>query len=438
MEGLPASLFAGRREATLAALGNGVMVLPAAPVLMRSRDTEHNYRPDSELFYLTGATEPATVAVLVGGSEPRFVLFVHERDPDAELWTGRRRGPEASLARFGADEAHPLSELESRLPTLLGEGDRVHFRLGRKDEVEEMVLAALARARARGGRRGTGPRALVDPGEILDDMRLRKDDAEVERLRRAAAVTVAGHEEGLQAVRPGVGEWTIQAAIEAAFLRGGATSPGYGTIVGSGPNACVLHYVDNRRMVEEGDLVLIDAGAEVALYNGDITRTYPASGRFDETQRSVYEVVDRARAAAVATVRPGATIGAVHDSAVAVLVEGLVALGVLEGTVGDLVAAEAYKPYYPHQTSHWLGLDVHDPADYAREGSSRILEAGMAFTIEPGLYFRPGIGGKAERLEGIGVRVEDDVVVTGEGCENFTAALPTASDEIEALVGGRG
>jgi Xaa-Pro aminopeptidase len=402
------------------------MVLPAAPVLMRSRDTEHNYRPDSELFYLTGATEPGTVAVLVGGSEPRFVLFVHERDPDAELWTGRRLGPEESAVRFAADEAYPRRELESRLPALLWEGERVHFRLGGNDEVEDMVLAALARARARGGRQGTGPRALVDPGEILDDMRLRKDDAEVERLQRAAAVTVAGHEEGLRAVRPGVGEWTIQAAIEAAFLRGGAAGPGYGTIVGSGPNACVLHYVDNRRMVEEGDLVLIDAGAEVALYNGD------------DTQRSVYEVVDRARAAAMAAVRPGATIRAVHQSAVAVLVEGLVALGVLEGDAGDLVVNEAYKPYYPHQTSHWLGLDVHDPADYARGGSSRILEPGMVFTIEPGLYFRPGNGGRAERLEGIGVRVEDDVLVTASGCENLTAAFPTASDEIEALMGGRG
>jgi Xaa-Pro aminopeptidase len=438
MEGLPASLFAERRETTLAALGDSVMVLPAAPVLMRSRDTEHNYRPDSELFYLTGATEAGTVAVLLGGSEPKFVLFVHERDPDAELWTGRRLGPEESAARFGADEAYPLSELASRLPPLLGQGDQVHFRLGRKDEVEEMVLAALALARSRGGRRGAGPRALVDPGEILDDMRLRKADVEVERLRRAAAVTIAGHQEGLRTIRPGIGEWAIQAAIEATFLRGGATGPGYGTIVGSGPNACILHYVDNRRTVEEGDLVLIDAGAEVALYNGDITRTFPASGRFDEPQRSVYEVVERARAAALAEVRPGASIRSVHDSAVAVLVEGLVALDVLEGDVEDLIATESYKSYYPHQTSHWLGLDVHDPADYAREGSSRILEAGMAFTIEPGLYFRPGIGGRAERLEGIGVRIEDDVVVTAEACENLTAALPTACDEVEALVGGRG
>ena len=438
MEGLPVALFAGRREATLAALGDGVMVLPAAPVLMRSRDTEHDYRPDSELFYLTGATEPGTVAVLLGGAEPRFVLFVHPRDPEVELWTGRRLGPEESAERFGADESYPLDELESRLPALLQEGDRAHYRIGRGDHVEDLVLEALSRARSRGGRRGTGPRAVVDPGEILDDMRLRKDDLEVERLRRAAAVTVAGHREGLEAIHPGVGEWTIQAAIEAAFLRGGATGPGYGTIVGSGPNACVLHYVENRRTVREGDVVLIDAGAEVALYNGDITRTFPASGRFDEAQRSVYEVVERARVAAMAAVRPGASIGDVHGRAVTVLVEGLVALGVLEGDVDDLTTAEAYKPYYPHQTSHWLGLDVHDPADYARNGASRTLEAGMAFTIEPGLYFRPGIGGRAERLEGIGVRIEDDVLVTADGCENLTAALPTACDDVEALVGGRG
>lgn len=436
-DGIPAALLTARRETVLEALAGGVMVLPAAPVLMRSRDTEHDYRPDSELFYVTGATEAGTVAVLAGGPEPRFVLFVHERDPESELWTGSRLGPEEAAERFGADEAYPLAELEHRLPGLMQDGDRLHYRLGRKDDLEEMVLQAMARARTRGARRGTGPRALVDPGEILDDMRLRKDAVEVERLRTAAEVTLGGHREGLAAVRIGAGEWDVQAAVEAAFLRGGARGPGYGTIVGSGANACVLHYVANGRVIGDGDLVLMDAGAEVGLYNGDITRTVPAGGRFDDTQRAVYEVVERARAAAVAQACPGNSIGQVHDAALAVLVEGLVDLGVLDGSPEDLVADEAYKPYYPHQTSHWIGLDVHDPADYARGGASRTLEPGMAFTVEPGLYFRPGMGGAGERYEGIGVRIEDDLLMTADGCENLTAALPTTSDDVEAFMGDR-
>jgi Xaa-Pro aminopeptidase len=445
MEGLPPGLLAARRGAVLDALGRGVMVLAAAPILRRSRDTEHPYRPDSDLFYLTGATEPHTVAVLAGGDEPRFVLFAQERDPAAELWTGERLGPEAAAERFGADESYPLADLEARLPVLLRESDRVYYRLGRVGELEGMVLEALVYARSRGQRKGIGPRALVDPGEILDEMRLLKDEVELRRLRGAAEATVAGHRAALDTVRPGVGEWAVQAAVEAAFLREGATAPGFETIVGSGSNACFLHYVDNGKMVAEGDLVLVDAGAEVGLYNGDVTRTAPASGRFSDPQRAVYDVVERARTAAVAAGCPGGSIGGVHNAAVAVLVEGLVSLGVLTGSVEDLVAQEAYKPFYPHQTSHWIGLDVHDPGDYARDGMSRTLEPGMVFTVEPGLYFRPGVDGPAARFEGIGVRIEDDVLVTEAGCENLTAALPTAPEEIEALVaegaggsGGRG
>jgi Xaa-Pro aminopeptidase len=436
MDGVPPRLMADRRRTALSAVGGGVLVLPAAPVLLRSRDTEHPYRPDSELFYLTGATEPGTVAVLMGGREPRFVLFVHDRDPDTELWSGERLGPESARERFAADETHGLSELSRRLPALLQEGDRIHYRPGRGDGVERMVMDALARARSRGPRRGGGPRALVDPGEILDEMRLLKDEVEVQRIRAAVAVSEAGHREGLRCLRPGAGEWVVQAAVEGAFLRAGAAGPGYGTIVGSGPNACVLHYVDNRRVVGDDDLVLLDAGAEVSLYNGDITRTVPAAGRFSAPQRAVYEVVEAARRAALSQVRPGATIGDVHDAAVASIVDGLVALGVLEGARGDLVARAAYKPFFPHQTSHWLGLDVHDPGDYARGGASRTLEPNMVFTLEPGLYFRP-MDDAAEPFQGIGVRIEDDVLVTIDGCENLSAALPTGPDDVEALVGGR-
>jgi len=432
--GFSPETFARRRAAAVEALGRGVMVVQAAPVQFRSGDTERRYRPDSELYYLTGATEPDTVAVLVGGAESRFILFVRERDPEAELWAGARLGPDGARERFGADETFPVSELQARLPLVLREGRRVHFRPGRGDALERIVLTALVEARLRGARRGSGPRGIIDPGEILDELRLVKDAEELRAVRAAAAVTIEGHRAALRAARPGMGEWELEAIVDHAFRRSRAAGPAYGTIVGSGPNACVLHYVENGARMADGTLVLLDAGAEYAHYNGDVTRTFPVGGRFSPDQRAVYEVVERARAAAVAAVRPGATIAAVHQAAVRVIAEGLVALGVLEGPVEDRMEDQAYRPYFPHQTSHWLGLDVHDPGDYLRDDASRVLEAGMVLTIEPGVYFRPGVGGRAGRFAGVGVRVEDDVAVTPEGRENLTADLPTSADAVEEMV----
>lgn len=428
------SVFDRRRAAVFSRLGAGVMVLPAAPIQYRSRDTEAPYRPDSELYYLTGATEPETVAVLVGGSRPSFQLFVRERDAQAELWSGPRLGPDGAADRFGADETYPVSELDFRLSQLLKTGDGIHFRLGRGDALESLIRSALAMARVGGSRTGTGPRGLTDPGEILDELRLRKDPHEIAALRAAAALSIAGHRAGMAELRAGAGEWSVEAAVNAAFRQGGGAGPGYETIVGSGPNACVLHYVANSRVIEKGDLVLLDAGAELDLYQGDITRTYPVDGVFSGRQRAVYEVVERARAAAVAAVAPGVSVAEVHGSAVRVVVEGLVSLGVLDGDVDELVAADAHRPWFPHQTSHWLGLDVHDPGDYVRDGSSRVLEPGMTFSVEPGLYFPADSAEGAAPFAGIGVRVEDDVVVTQEGHENLTEALPTAADDVEALV----
>ena len=434
---IPAATFSRRRAAALRRMEAGVMVLPAAPRLLRSRDTDQAYRPDSELYYLTGVTEPGSIAVLVGGREPLFALFVPDRDPETELWTGPQLGPDAAGERYGADVTHPLSEMPARMPPLLQRGDRILYRLGRGDEVERVVLGALALARARGPRRGTGPRGIVDPGEILDDMRLRKDADEIARMRAAAELTVEGHRAAAAALGPGRGEWTVQAAIDGCFRRGGGSGPAYETIVGSGANACVLHYVANRRVMERGDLVLIDAGAELSLYAGDVTRTHPVDGRFTALQREAYDVVEAARREAVALVAPGVTISAVHDLAVRVLVEGLVSMGVLEGEVDALIEGGAHRPYYPHQTSHWLGLDVHDPGDYARAGMPRTLEPGMVFSVEPGLYFRRDARGGAEPWAGIGIRIEDDVLVTEGGHENLTAAFPTSADAIEALGEGR-
>ena len=427
-----------RREAVLSRLGSAVMILPSAPQRYRSRDTEYRYRPDSELYYVTGTTEPGTLLVLVGGDDPRFVLFVRPRDAKEERWAGPRLGPDAAAERFGADECYSVSEMEDRLPGLLQAGDRIHYRLGAGDRADDFVRRALEQARASGMRRGTGPRGLVAPGEILDALRLRKDAEEIEAIRAAARISAEGHRSGAAAIAAGVGEWVVEAAVDAGFRAAGAMGPGFATIVGSGANACILHYVENRDTIADGALVLIDAGAEVALYNGDVTRTYPAGGGFSDTQRDVYRIVEAARRAAVEQVAPGVTIASVHDAAARRIVDGLVGLGVLSGSTEELLSEATYRPFFPHQTSHWLGLDLHDPADYVVAGESRVLEPGMVFTIEPGLYFRPGVCEEsAPRFSGIGVRIEDDVLVTDEGCEVLTASLPTAEDEVEALVGAR-
>jgi len=430
----PIQVLESRRKAVFSALGRGVLVLPAAPIQYSSRDGERPYHPDRELFYLTGATEPEALAVLVGSPEPRLVLFVRERNAESELWSGVRLGPEGAAARFRPDECHPLSEVARVLPDLLRGAERIHYRLGRGDEVERHVLQALTYRRGRGARTGTGPLAVADPGAVLDDLRVVKDAHELGLLRRAAEVTVAGHRAAAGAIAPGEGEWVVEAALSAAFRVGGGGGPGYESIVGSGANACVLHYVDNASVIGRDALVLVDAGAEHGLYHGDVTRTYPADGRFTGAAREVYELVEAARAAAVMAVRPGAPIADVHTAATRVLVDGLVQLRVLEGDIDRLIQEEKHKPFYPHQTSHWLGLDVHDPGDYARDGVSRQLQPGMVFTIEPGLYFRPEDGATPARFAGIGVRIEDDVAVTERGCEVLTGALPTAADDVAALV----
>ncbi|MDX1567179.1 MAG: aminopeptidase P N-terminal domain-containing protein [Longimicrobiales bacterium] len=488
--GISAEGFARRRQQVLDRLDGGAMVLPGAPMQFRSRDTEYRYRPDSELFYLTGVTEPGVVAWLgdpgdesdeesardSGDEAARFVLFVRSRDPEAERWSGPWVGPDQAVERFGADAAYPLDELEDRLPGLLKRARRIHYRLGVDDRTQSIVLRALREARRRGPRKGTGPRAVVDPGEILDDLRLRKDGEEIESIRRAARITVEGFRDALAAVRPGAGEWEIEAALESAFRRRGARGPAFPTISGSGPNACYLHYVRNDRRMASGELLLVDGGADVGLYHGDVTRTVPVDGTFSPEQRELYEVVEAAREAAIDAVVPGVSVEEVHRAALDVLVDGMLDLDLLKGEKDEILETEAYKAFYPHSTSHWLGLDVHDPGDYAREGDSRLLEPGMVLTIEPGLYvpesgvaFPPGKegsreeaggegeegdGGRAEKAStgdlrrfsgkavegfaGIGIRIEDDVLVTEEGRENLTADLPTHPDEVTELVGRGG
>ena len=435
--------YGRRRRAAFEALGDGVMVLPAAPPLIRSRDVELRYRPDSELHYLTGLAEPGAVAVLVGGERPRFVLFVTPPNDRSELWEGHRLTPEEAAALHGADECHPVAEVGERLPALLDEADPIFFRVGPSAEgvtspasrpaVWMQVAAALGRARTAGQRSGTGPRSVVDPGEILDGLRLHKDASEVALIRRAVRASATGHRAAARAIGPGVSERVIEGVLEGAFRKEGAEGSAFAPIVASGANALVLHYSANHRAMRDGELVLVDAGAEVGRYAGDLTRTWPVNGRFTTPQREAYEVVLEAREAALAAVSPGRPVSGVHDAAVFAITSGLVGLGVLSGELDELIGAEACKPFFPHNTTHWLGLDVHDPGDYARGGESRRLEAGMVLTVEPGLYFPRGAS--PERYAGIGIRVEDDVLVTAKGPEVLSAGLPVAADEVEAMVG---
>ncbi|MEK9501538.1 aminopeptidase P N-terminal domain-containing protein [Gaopeijia maritima] len=435
----PLSVYAARRARVFDLLGDRALVLPAAAHARRSRDTEYPYRPDSEVRWLCGSEESDTVVVLLGhADEERFVIFTRERDPEAELWAGPRLGVEGARELHGADAAYPIDELDERLPAMLDGCAAVGYRLAEGRRAEPEVRAALRHARERGARRGTGPRALFDPGEVLDDLRLIKDEWEIARMREAAALTVDAFREVAPMIRSGAGEWQVQGRLDGAFRAGGGEGPAYESIVGGGANACVLHYVRNDRAFEPGELVLIDAGASVAGYAADLTRTFPVDGRFTPEARAVYEVVDRARAAAVTAVRPGATMAAVHEAAVAVIVAGLRELGVLEEPAEG--ETTPWRRFYPHQTSHWLGLDVHDVGDYARDGQSRPLEPGMVLTVEPGLYFgEAGVDtaeGRADRFRGIGVRLEDDVLVTADGHEVLTAVMPTDPEAVAALVAG--
>ncbi len=432
-----AGLFAEHRRRALEAMDpDGVMLLFGARHRLRNADAEYPYRQHSDVFYLSGWRDPDVVLVLRPGAEAPAVMFVQPRDPEREVWTGWRPGPEGAVQSFGADEAHPISELDERLPGLLT-GRRVLYYEALIDaERDAQVRGALARARrpARAGHRPL-PRSIVHPGEVLHELRLHKSEAELALLRRAAAITAEAHLAAMAMTRPGVREYELEAEINYTFRRLGGEGPGYGSIVGGGHNACVLHYVANRDILVDGDLVLVDAGCEYALYTADVTRTWPVSGRFSPAQRALYELVLAAQRAAIDAARPGSPFEGVHRAAVAVLAEGLIRLGLLEGSPEQVIEEETYRRYYMHNTSHWLGLDVHDVGDYSRDGASRILEPGMVLTVEPGLYIDPEDEQAPEIYRGIGIRIEDDVLVTAGDPEVLTAAIPSAVADVEAAVG---
>jgi Xaa-Pro aminopeptidase len=427
-------LYARRRRDLLRRLESGVALFPTAPTRNRSNDTFFPFRPDSDFYYLTGFAEPEAVGVLRPGHSKPFVLFVQPRDPAQEIWDGRRAGPEGARQIYGADEAYTMDQLDTVLPRLMEGASRVYLAPGKYPEFDAKVNGVLDAFRRKNRTGIKPPAAIVDVRETLHEMRLRKSAADLKLHRRAAAISAAAHVAAMRACRPGMMEYEIEAVIEYVFKKHGARFPGYNHIVASGPNATILHYNDNDRRMEDGDLLLVDAGAEIDLFSGDITRTYPVSGRFTPAQREIYTVVLEAQKAAIAAVRPGVAFNRVHETAVRVLTGGLLKLGLLRGSVARLIKEEKYKRFYMHGTSHWLGMDVHDVGSY-RDGTRwRRLEVGMVMTVEPGIYIAPGTEGVAKRYQGIGVRIEDDVLVTRGGREVLTAAVPKEIADIEATM----
>jgi len=427
--------FAERRRRVLDALGDGVLLLASGNAPAYSRDVEHRFRVDSDFYYLTGMVEPGAVLVLRGGIEAPYRLFVRRRDPEREAWSGPRPGPEGAVAEFGADRADPVDELPTHLPDLLDGAATVHFAPWRNPGLDQAVRRALAELSGKEAQGRRPPQGIAFPGALLGEMRLVKSANEIEAIARAAEITAAGVRAGIARIRPGAFEYQVQASIEHAFREAGAAGPAFPTIVAAGPNACFLHYVANASPIAADDLVLIDAGAEYGLYAGDISRTVPACGRFTPEARALYDVVLAAEEAAIAAVRPGATLHDVHAAAVRALVEGMLELRLLVGTADELIETRAFRRYFMHRTSHWLGLDVHDVGHVHLAGRPRPLQPGMVFTVEPGLYVPADDEAAPPGLRGRGVRIEDDVVVTAEGARVLTRSLPVEPEELATLVG---
>jgi Xaa-Pro aminopeptidase len=428
-----------RREALMAKIGNGTAIFRSAPTAVMHNDVEYNFRQDSDFFYLTGFNEPQAVAILAPHHpEHRFVLFVQPKDREQEVWSGYRCGVEAAKEIYGADEAYPIAELDEKLPQYLEKADRIYYRLGRDRAFNDKILNHWQRLMRTYPKRGTGPIAIEDTSPILHSMRLIKSQTELEFMRKAADIAVEAHNHAIQFTAPGLYEYEVQAEIEYIFRKRGAMGPAYPSIVASGVNACVLHYVENHRQMQDKDLLLIDAGCAYAYYNSDITRTFPVGDKFTPEQKILYEIVLAAQKQAIAQVQPGNPYSLFHDTAVRVLTEGLVEIGILKGEIDKLIEEEKYKPFYMHRTGHWLGLDVHDVGVYQHGDNPQILQPGQVVTVEPGLYIVPDTKRAEDQPEidqrwvGIGIRIEDDVLVTPTGNEVLTAGVPKEIEDLES------
>ena len=427
--------FKKRRKQLLKAIGKGsAAILPAAPQLIRNNDAEYAYRQESSFYYLTGFNEPEAVLVLIPGRQNEYVLFCRDRDPAMEIWTGKRSGQEGVVAEYGVDEAFSISDIDQELPGLLEGVRSVHTAIGQDADFDQQLFSWVNQLRQQGRRGKQAPVEFIDLGLLLNEMRLFKSRSEISAMRRAAKISADAHMHAMRHTRAGAMEYEIQAETECCFRKSGCV-PSYSSIVGGGENACVLHYVDNTSELNDGELLLMDAGAEFELYAADITRTWPIDGKFNEQQKILYTIVLNAQLAAIKQVRPGKSWNAAHKAAARVITKGLIGAGLLKGQVDKLIKAEAYKKFFMHGTGHWLGMDVHDVGQYKINGKWRPLEPGMVLTVEPGLYIPPGTKGVAKKWWNIGIRIEDDVLVTEDGCDVLTKGVVKDIDAIETLVG---
>jgi len=433
-----AGVFQARRAKFLQAIGEGgTAILPSAPVAMRSGDVEFIYRQDNDFYYLTGFEEPEAIAIFSPGHpDGEFVMFVRPRDKERETWTGKRAGVEGAMVEYGAAKAWVPEELEKVLPRYLEKSERIYYPIGRNEKMDERVLKLVQSSSAMRPRIGSGPYAIVDPREFLHEARLRKEPTEMELMRKAAAISAEAHKAAMRKARGGMKEWQIEAEVDFAFRSRGAAGPSYPSIIASGPNAAILHHIENRREMRTGELLLIDAGCEYDFYASDITRTFPIGGKFNEMQRQLYSIVLEAQLKGIEKALPGARFDDPHEAALRVLVEGMRDLGLVKGSTEEVLEKGSYRRFYMHRTSHWLGMDVHDVGLYRVKGESRKLEPGMVLTVEPGLYIDEDCEEAPEHLRGIGIRIEDDVLIAEGGQEIITAATPKSIGDVEALTAG--
>jgi Xaa-Pro aminopeptidase len=424
--------YANRRQQALDAIHPGVLIVPSAPTVLRNGDVPHEYRQDSDFYYLTGFEEPGSVLVLMSPAEHHFTLFLRPRDPEREAWDGPRAGLEGATRDLGAEQAWPHEELVARLPDLLRNRSRLFYRFGRDRALDDAILSTIAVLRTQGRKGVWWPREFVDPESVLHELRVTKTPGELELVRRAVAITNEAVLLAMAEARPGRHEYEIEALVRGTFLRLGAERVAFAPTVASGPNATVLHYRKNDRLLAPGELLLLDVGCEYRYYASDVTRTFPVSGTFSRPQASLYRLVLRAQEAALARVGPGCTLEQVHQAALLAITEGLVELGLVQGPVADALEERRYQPFFMHRTSHYLGMDVHDVGLYHFEGTPRPLEPGMLITIEPGVYVAENADVPAE-YRGIGVRIEDDVLVTEAGREVLSAGIPKDLADVERV-----
>ncbi|MCG3173921.1 MAG: Xaa-Pro aminopeptidase [Myxococcota bacterium] len=430
-----AAIFQRRRQRIFGAMGPGALLLHSPPEPVRSHDTHYKFRQNSDLMYATGFNEPESAALLLNnGTERKFILFTRPRDKEKETWNGRRAGVEGAVSVYKADEAFVITDLEAKLEELLRGHARFFHTTGLDENLDLRILRLLRRLRPSRDEKPVGPSALLDAHELVGELRLFKDDDDLFFMRRSAAIAAHAHVQAMKAARPGMNESDIEALIEHEFRAGGAQCAAYNTIAGGGDNACILHYVENNMPLRDGDLLLIDAGCEYHGYASDITRTFPVNGRFTQAQREIYDLVLEAQLRVIAECRPGQTITGLHDIAVKTLTEGMIRLGMLKGDAGDNIANKHFRRFYMHRTGHWLGIDVHDCGKYFLDGKPRPIEPGMVFTVEPGVYVAPDDVEAPEKYRGVGVRIEDDILITPGGHEVLTAGVPKEPRAIEELM----